>query len=96
MNDVGPRGIYCPRCKRAVTWPAQLDEFGKAQLAASARAGRLPTVQRLTRDDGMALGEAKALVNHVSRAENVCHRCKHTICTGESICASCRSANLNW
>jgi hypothetical protein len=45
---------------------------------------------------GLEMTQAKALSYHITREPGACHRCSSAVAKSELICASCRSANLDW
>ena len=96
MASPALNSIHCRRCRSKVSWPAQLDDGEKATLAARARADRLTTIKDMRGDFGLSLSDAKALGFHISRAGDVCVRCKNLVDKGETICSNCKSVNLNW
>ncbi len=96
MTSTELNSIHCPRCSATVSWPKRLGDGDKAKLAALAREERLPTIKRMRDDLGLSLADAKALGFHISRAGDVCVRCKSVVGKGETVCSNCKSANVNW
>ena len=96
MISPGPNSIDCPRCRTTISWPADLDDARKADLATFARNKPVSVVKWLRDDQGLPLSEAKAIVSHISRSDDVCVRCRSTVARGETVCSNCKSANLNW
>jgi hypothetical protein len=95
---MGPEAtsIFCPHCGANLRWPAGLDDGGKAELARVARENRPRAIRRVCDELGLPLGDAKSLGLHISRAGDVCVRCKTIVGAGESVCPTCKALNLNW
>ena len=96
MTSPPPNVLYCSRCRSEVSWPAQLDGASKAELAALARESRISAIRQTQHRFDLSLGDAKNIVNHISRSDDVCIRCKHLVVKGEAFCVECRCLNLNW
>lgn len=96
MTSPTANSIYCRRCRCEVTWPVQLDDVRKAELGALARLDRIAATRRIRDQLDLSLGDAKALVAHISRDDDVCARCKHIVAKGETVCPNCKGVNLNW
>jgi hypothetical protein len=73
-----------------------LDDAGKAELARRARQDRSGATKRFREQFDMPLAEAKGVVLHITRRDDVCVRCKRVVAKGETVCPNCKSANLNW
>jgi hypothetical protein len=71
--------------------PAQTAIFAKA-----ARASALEGAKFAHTEFGLDLRESKALAFHVTKRRGFCHRCESPVSATESVCAKCRSANLDW
>jgi hypothetical protein len=96
MTTLSAHSIYCRRCRFTVSWPAQLEDAGKAELAVLARQDRIAATRRLRDQFDLSLGDAKGVVMHISRDNDVCARCKNVVAKGETACSNCKGANLNW
>jgi hypothetical protein len=96
MNALLSTSIFCTKCRCSISWPATLGEAAKSEIAISARLGPVATTVRLQDQFGLPLKEAKAIVAHISREGDICNRCKHAVAKGETVCANCNGANLNW
>jgi len=95
-NPIPPNSIYCDRCKKMVSWPADLDDAGKVEIARRKRESGLLPFTNIVDDFGLSWPDAKSIYIHISRGENVCVRCKHLVASGVTTCANCKSVNLNW
>jgi hypothetical protein len=96
---IEPKGrphLECPKCHVCVVWPDALTLAQAAAFADVARRSRLEGAQYAHQKLGLDLREAKALAMHVIRTKGTCHRCESQVIGPESVCAKCRSVNLNW
>jgi hypothetical protein len=96
MGEPAANSIYCRRCRFSVSWPVQLDNVGKAELGTLARQDRIAAAKRFRDQFDLSLADAKVVVMHISRDGDVCARCKSIVSEGETVCANCKGANLNW
>lgn len=99
MSLIEPRGqpyVFCPKCGTNIVWPTSLSAAEKSRIAAEVRADTLAGAKLAHAEFGLDLREAKALSFHISRQSGECHRCHRPLQEQVSICAQCRSANLDW
>jgi hypothetical protein len=96
---IEPKGrphIECPKCRTCVVWPSSLTSAETAAFAVSSRRSTLEAARYAHENLGLDLREAKALAFHITRIKGFCHRCNSKISGSESLCGTCRSANLDW
>jgi hypothetical protein len=79
-----------------VTWPADLDGAGKAEVPALARQSRIAAALQIRDRLALSLGDAKGVVMHISLDDDVCVRCGNPVAKGETVCTNCNGVNLNW
>jgi hypothetical protein len=79
-----------------VVWPGELSAKAKAEIAEVARRDAVRAAQLVERQYGLDEREGRALVVHVTRAAGTCHRCESRVSRGETLCAKCHAANLDW
>lgn len=87
--------LHCTRCRMSVIWPTDMVLETKAAFASSVRDDIVRAMRNAESQFGLDSRESKVLVLHITREPNVCHKCKKSVVSGESIC-SCKSVNLNW
>ena len=90
--------LKCQKCGGDVPIPDLPTEVRKDVAAIAHRVGRSQATLELKNRGGFGLGDAKAIVFHISGADGVCHRCGTNLIKGleEQACPKCRSLNLVW
>jgi len=88
--------LTCGQCQSVVVWPGELGAKAKADIAELARRDPVRAAQLVERQYGLDEREGRALVVHVTRASGTCHRCESRVSHGETLCAKCHAANLDW
>jgi hypothetical protein len=96
MTLPAANSIYCRRCRFTVSWPADLDGARKAEVAALARQSRIAATIQIRDQFELSMGDAKGVVMHISRDDDVCIRCRNNVAKGETVCTNCNGVNLNW
>jgi hypothetical protein len=79
-----------------VVWPKSLTEKEKHAIATAVRSDTFKGMQLAHSKFGLDIREAKALSFHITREPSKCHRCGTPLTEEISVCAKCKSANLNW
>ncbi len=99
MKPSEPRSrisVACPKCGQNIVWPERLSAEEKRKIAGIGRRSRAEAALFARTTLALDLHEAKALAHHISAEEGCCHRCGSSVTSEISICAKCRSANLDW
>lgn len=99
MKLTGSEGrtfVACPKCGQNIVWPEKLSAEEKKGVAGISRRSRADAAKFARTTLALDLHEAKALANHISDERGRCHRCGSLIVGEISVCAKCRSVNLDW
>jgi hypothetical protein len=99
MRLIEPAGrpyIECPKCKACVVLPSASTEEQRIEFASIARTDPIEAIRHARDVFNLDIREAKALTLHVTLQIGKCHRCKTPVTDKQSVCAKCRSANLDW
>jgi hypothetical protein len=88
--------LLCPKCRARISWPSTLTDAELGSLAALARSRPLDATRYAHETLGLDLTEAKIVSFHITRVHGLCHRCGSLLSGRESLCGTCRAANLDW
>lgn len=96
VQSMGRHSIGCLKCRQSIAWPEGLSATEKARLADISRRSRLEAVKFIRNAYSSDLCDAKLLAWHITGEPGRCHRCRSPVMDEISVCATCRSANLDW
>jgi len=90
--------LKCQKCGADVPVPDLPAELRKSIAAVAHGTGRLQAMLELKDGARIGLGDAKAIVFHLSGEGVACHRCGTRLNEAgeEQNCPKCRSLNLLW
>ena len=90
--------LKCQKCGAAVPVPDLPTESRRSIAAVAHDTGRLQAMLELRDGARIGLGDAKAIVLHLSGKGGACHRCGTRLNEAgeEQDCPKCRSLNLLW
>lgn len=96
-SESGSRALVaCAKCGQNIIWPEKLTAAEKRNIAFISRRNRAEAAIFAHATLALDLHAAKALAYHISAEKGRCHRCGSSVVKELSVCAKCRSANLDW
>ena len=98
LDLVPSNTLNCQKCGADVPILELPAEVKKRVSIIAYRTGRIQAVVELKASAKIGLGDAKAVVFHLSDEGGVCHRCRAQLTEQkeEQTCPKCHSLNLRW
>jgi hypothetical protein len=95
LEDVNSRTPTCRKCKGRFRVVIPTDETARHRLISARVEGGVRFIRDLRELTGASLTDAKAVMQHVSRANAACHACGAALESGVvTDCPRCRSLNI--
>ena len=92
------QSMVCGKCGGSWTEPDMLTDEQRHEVAAIVHGGNMiQAIKRLREFAPLSLRDSKAIVIHIIRVPEQCHRCKQPLEGAPvTLCPSCRALNYDW